>query len=109
MQDTVLANQVGVSVLTVYVLQALKRAPWFPWIKQNTDRLNRGLAVLIAFLTAAGFQFSMQGSWQAGRTVTVVIPSVGVLWTVLLHALAQTGMQESFYHGIVKKADPDKR
>jgi hypothetical protein len=103
MQDTLLSNQVGISVLAVYALEWAKRTEKISWVSANTDRLNRVIAVVVAFLTSVGFQFAMTGSWLTGGVLTVTIPSLPAIVSVLLHSLAQVGIQESFYRAAVKR------
>ena len=103
MQDTILANQIGVSALMVYALEAVKKAPWFPWITAHTDNLNRVIAFTVAFLTSIGFSINISGNWQTGGTLLVSLPSAGVLISVLMHSMTQAGIQEAFYQTVVKK------
>ena len=102
MTNEILGDQVGVSVLVVGVLQWLKRQTWFPWITEHTDGLNRAVALAAAFLTSAGFQFAIDGGWQTGGTLTITIPSLTVIFSFLLHAAAQGGIQETLYRVAVK-------
>jgi hypothetical protein len=101
-QDSLISNQVGVSVAVVYLIQLLKSSPWFPWITQHTDQLNRWISVIAAFATSVGFQFAFTGSAAAGGTLVVQIPALTVILSVLLHSLGQVGIQESFYRAAVK-------
>jgi hypothetical protein len=101
-QDSLISNQVGVSVAVVYLIQLLKSSPWFPWITQHTDQLNRWISVIAAFATSVGFQFAFTGSAVAGGTLVVQIPALTVILSVLLHSLGQVGIQESFYRAAVK-------
>ncbi len=103
MQDTLFTNQVGVSVLVVYVLEWLKRTDKISWISENTDRLNRAVAIIVAFLTSIGFQFAMTGDWRSGGTITITVPSLTAVGSVLLHSLSQVGIQEGFYRAAVKR------
>ena len=104
--ESLLSNQIGVSVLVVCTLQLLKASSWFPWITANTDKLNRVLAFVIAFLTSVGFQFAVTGSYQTGGTLLITLPSLSAILSVLLHSSAQAGMQEVFYRGVVKPIAP---
>jgi hypothetical protein len=102
MQDTILSDQVGISVLVVFVLQWLKNARWFPWVAEHTTTLNRVIAFVIAVLTSIGFQFALVGNWQMGGTLTIQLPSAGAIFSVITHSLAQAGIQEGFYQSVVK-------
>jgi hypothetical protein len=101
-QDSLISNQVGVSVAVVYLIQLLKNSSWFPWISQHTDQLNRWISVVAAFATSVGFQFAFTGSAATGGTLIIQVPALTVVLSVLLHSLGQVGIQESFYRTAVK-------
>ena len=103
MQDTLISSQLGVSVGVVYAIQLLKKSPWFPWIAQHTDTLNRAVSMVAAFLTSVGFQFAFTGNLQAGGTLVVQVPALSAILSVLLHSLGQVGIQEAFYRVGVKQ------
>jgi hypothetical protein len=101
-QDSLISNQVGVSVAVVYLIQLLKNSSWFPWISRHTDKLNSWISVVAAFTTSVGFQFAFTGSAATGGTLIIQVPALTVVLSVLLHSLGQVGIQESFYRTAVK-------
>lgn len=102
-EDTVIGNQIGISVLVVHALELLKKTSWFPWIHDNSDRINRVVAIIVAFLTSVGFQFALKGDWQSGGTLIITIPSLGAVLSTIVHASMQAGVQEAYYKSVVKK------
>ena len=102
MPETLLPYQIGISAIVVWILQLAKNSPWFPWITANTDKLNRGLAILLAFLTSVGFHFTMQGSWTTGGQIIIAFPSLLAIVQILLHTAGQGVIQEGIYNLTVK-------
>jgi len=81
------------AVILVFALNWLKKTSWFPWVTQNSDKLNRAISVAWAILTTAGV--SIQGSAVSGATIT--LPPLAILWSSALHAFTQFGGQELLY------------
>jgi hypothetical protein len=112
MEDTLFSHQLGVSILLVHSLQFVKKSAWFPWINEHSDKINRVVAILAALASSAGFQFAMNGSWLNGGVLAITIPAFGALVLafshVLLHTIAQAGIQQVYYQNIVKSDKSDK-
>jgi hypothetical protein len=97
MTDTAFAHQTGIAFASVYAIQLLKRSNLFPWLRTDTDTLNRVVSVVVAFATAAGIKFAMDGTFTTGETITIQVPSIGVILDTLVHFATQFGMQETIY------------
>ena len=89
--DISLGHQSGIAVATVFAIDYLKKANWFPWINNNTETLNRVISVLVALFTASGLKV-LSGNAASGWTIS--IPAMPVLLDTLVHASAQFGGQE---------------
>ena len=97
MTDTAFAHQTGIAFASVYAIQLLKKSNIFPWLRTDTDTLNRVVSVVMAFATAAGIKFAMDGTFANGGTITIQVPSVTVILDTLVHFATQFGMQETIY------------
>jgi hypothetical protein len=104
MTDTAFAHQTGIAFATVYAIQLLKNSKWFPWLQAETDTVNRVVSLVVAFLTAAGIKFAMDGTFDHGWVFTIQVPSIGVVLDTLVHFTTQFGMQEVIYQSTKKAA-----
>lgn len=97
-----LSSQVTAGAIVVWVIQKLKASNWCPWLKIDTDTLNRIVAVVLATGTASGiivtygwsdstFTFS-----AAGLTLEHGLQFV---WSIV----TSTAIQELVYRTAVKK------
>jgi hypothetical protein len=97
-------HQFGISVLFVYALEWAKKQSWLP-MSWNTDTLNRNLSLIVAFLTSCGIVFiASPHGWMNGGTIQ--IPPMQQILDTLIHAVGQVGMQQGYYHVIVKGVSP---
>ena len=104
--DTALAHHAGFAFATVYAIQYLKNAKWFPWMWTNTDTVNRVVSAVTALVTAAGVKFTAEAAAPGvGATViTITLPSLmTMLYGVAIHFSTQFGMQEMIYRSTVKR------
>lgn len=51
--------QFTASTLVVWLIDLLKRSPWFPWMTKHTSGINRFAAIVGAALTSAGIHFAI--------------------------------------------------
>jgi hypothetical protein len=49
-----LASQITTGAAVVWLIQYLKNANWFPWLRIDTDVLSRIVAVILAAASASG-------------------------------------------------------
>ena len=104
--DDVLTQHIAYGMATSYILEWAKHSPLLPFLRSETDKLNRLVSVIVAFLSTVGIQAAMQGhlSWQAGATITFQIPALSVLWGTVVHTVGQFGIQQATYRGLIKPA-----
>lgn len=77
-----LLSQLTSSAVVIYVIQALKRSSWFPWVTTETKRLNRWLAVLGSAASAAGIHLAYDGT----------------LGTILITGVTTSGIAHGLWH-----------
>ena len=98
-------QQIGVSVLLVYVLEWLKQSK-LPFITATTDTLNRVISFVVAFLMSCGVVFiANPGGWLNGGG-TIQVPALLQVVNTLLHTFGQFGLQQTYYHLVVKPTPP---
>lgn len=96
-------SQVSLALLVPYVLQYLKKSKWFPLVSYTTDKLNRTISAVIAFV--AGFGIAINFDDSAG-VLTVTGLTIAGLWTGTLHAVQQFLMQHTVYKLAVAPPPP---
>lgn len=90
-----LVHQSGFAVISVFALDYLKRAPWFPWLSANSETINRVVSLAVALFTTVGLKvLSSQGNIHTGGVITIAYPSIAVIIDTLMHASTQYGGQE---------------
>jgi hypothetical protein len=96
---SVLGDQIGMSLVVVWILEKLKKASWMPWLTQHTDVWNRVLSVFLGSIAAAGIVWSYD---PTGGVLTVkgltLINGLTFLWIVAKQSI----FQEAIYKGLVK-------
>ncbi len=67
---TQFGDQLTASAVIVFLINALKKASWFPWLNAQTDKLNRAVALVFSGLAALGIHTSH--TWSASSGVFVL-------------------------------------
>ena len=96
---TQLGDQVGTSMIVVWLIEQAKKAAWLPWITKHGGAVNRVLSVLLGSLAAAGIIWTFDPT--AGRLIIdglTLANGASVLWIIL----KQIAFQEGIYRGLVK-------
>ena len=98
-------HQAGLMVATVYLIQFLKRAQWFPWINANSERLTQWVSTLAALGSAIFIQgtLTMTGSASDGWHFSGTIPSVHVLFDAFVRFAGQKAGQEFLFRNVVER------
>lgn len=97
LMETELSHQIAYAATFCYVMQRLKLASWFTWIRKNNALVNRIVSISVAFITAAGFTWTYHGTFIAGGILTIGIPSAAQLHEFLIHFASSMTLQESIY------------
>lgn len=71
---SVLGTQLTMSAVIVFILQVLKKASWFPWLSDQTQRLNTIVAVVLSGLAALGIHSSFDPASHV-LTITGLSPA----------------------------------
>lgn len=104
MPDLVI-SQLTISTIVVVVMEHLKRATWFPWLKAEGDKMNRAIAALMAAITAVGIHYTYDASAAGGTLVFT-----GISWAALGHGvwhwLQSYATQEVIYKGAIRQSNP---
>ena len=97
MHQDLVTSQITLSAVVVVVMQWLKNSSYMPWLNQQSDKANRVVAALLAFVTAIGIHYT----YDAG-VVTITFTVMTVLHG-LWHWLQSLVFQELVYKGVIKK------
>ncbi len=91
-----LGTQATVAALVSFGLQWLKTSKYFPWITTETEKLNRWLAIVIAFLSG----FGIYATWDHG-TVSITGLTAANAYHALVRCIQQWTFQQAAYRTIV--------
>lgn len=94
---SLVGTQLGSTLLAIGGMQWLKKAKWFPLLKDGQRELNRLWSIVIAGGIALGIHVTFTGSSAEGWSFVGSIPSVWVMLTALFHWAAQYIYQETGY------------
>ena len=100
-------SEFTMSAVVVYVLQVLKNAKWFPWLKAKAVAANRTASIVLAFLGSVWTQWT----WTMDPTThthTLVIAGLswGAVGLALWHWLNHYAMQETIYQVAANRPNP---
>lgn len=90
--------QASYSISAIWLIQKLKACSKIPWINQNTDKINRAVAVVLSFITAVGVQWTVQGSVSTGGVLTVTFPAADVMIEAAIRWFQSYALQEGMYN-----------
>lgn len=90
------------SAVFVWLLQTLKSASWFPWLKKNQAKVTRLWSVALAGLGAVGVSYTWT-SMSGQQGVFIAWPGWIPIGIGLWHWLNQFAMQETIYQATANK------
>lgn len=102
MNDLVI-SQVTLSAVAVVVMQWLKKASWFPWLTEQSDRANKAVAAFMAAIAAVGIHYTYDAPTA---TLTFTGISFAALGHGLWHWLQSYAVQETIYKGAFHAPKP---
>lgn len=94
MDVTTVGDGAVAAVLVSEFIELLKTSPRFKWLNEQTDRANRVLGAVAAFLTGLGIHVQFEHG-------TLIIS--GLAAAALGHALVQWAQQQLYYRLVVKQ------
>ncbi len=90
------------ALMVSFVLQWLKKSPWFGWITPDSSaRLKTQFGFLAAFLTAAGIHFAVSGSMLDGGGAAITMSGLSV--NAVKDVAWQWASQQGWYRLLVKE------
>jgi hypothetical protein len=100
-------SEFTLSAVAVYLLQILKNAKWFPWLKAEAAKANRIASIILAFVGSVWTQWQWTADPTTG-THTLIIS--GLSWAAvglaLWHWASHFAMQETIYRATSNRSQP---
>lgn len=97
-----LVAQLVAAVGFPWILQKAKSCPRIPFVRSDTDGLNRTLSAVFAFFTAAGFHLTLDGTLHGGGEITLRFPELAHMLDAGLRFVLSIVVQQATYRTIVK-------
>jgi len=88
---------VGSTLIAVGAMQWLKKASWFPLLKDGQRVLNRTVSVFVALGIQAGISYTYTSTANGGHSITLLLPSYYAMAVGLFHWASQYLYQETGY------------
>lgn len=90
------------ALMVSFLIQFLKKSPWFQWITPaSSRRLKTQFGFLAAFMTAAGIHFAVSGSVLDDGGLSLSVS--GLTLNAMKDVLWQWAAQQGWYRAIVKE------
>jgi hypothetical protein len=90
------------ALMVSFLMQWLKKSPWFGWITPATSaRIQTQFGFLAAFLTAAGIHFAVSGSVLDGGGASITVTGLSV--NAVKDIAWQWASQQAWYRMVVKE------
>jgi len=103
---SILGQQIPVALLLVYIQNWAKKQSFLPWLTYESSKLNHLASIALAGIGTFGIAIVHTGSFMAGGTFTVTIPSGAILLTHLYHWLTQYIMSKTAYTALQSQLNP---
>lgn len=85
-------SQIAVAYAASYGMKLLKYTKWFPFLQQNASNMNRIFAIIVAFLTSVGIQYTFDSVEGTLVISGLTLASVGHgLWAWFVQFCLQQG------------------
>jgi hypothetical protein len=97
------AHSTGLIIATVWILQFLKKAPWFSWLNADSSTATQIVSTVIAFLSAIAVQISFTGNAGVGWDGTFHIPNAHALVDGISRFFLAKGGQDFLYSTVYKR------
>lgn len=107
MYETTLGDQLVIAVVAAWAIEQLKQSKYFPFITQETSKLNRAVAALLSALGTVGILVGHTWSPQT-HTLTITISglSLGSVLTFAWRTFGEYIYMKIFYHAALKPSVP---
>lgn len=102
---SILGQQIPVALVLVYLQNWIKKSD-IPWLTYESSRLNHLASIALAGIGTFGIAIVHTGSFMAGGTFTITVPSGAVLLTHLYHWLTQYIMSKTAYTALQSQLNP---
>jgi hypothetical protein len=105
MDSNLLFSHFTSAAVFVMLMQRLKMAPWFPWLKMEGQVWQKRLA---SIATALGVHLGISHVWNpstnGAHVLIITVPALSVVAVGAWHWLGQFALQETMYQAVSNKA-----
>ena len=104
MDSNIVVTQFTSAAVFVWIMQTLKGAKWFPWLKNEGQVWLKRTASIIA---AIGTHTGIAHVWAPGTglgagVLTVSLPPLAIIAVTMWHWVGQFTIQETVYQAVSK-------
>lgn len=103
MQESYLVTVLGSAAFLSFMIEALKKAPWFPFLNLNTSKLNAWASVVLAVISGLGITYAWD---ETTRNLTLHLPTFFAMLSAVWHICIQWAFQKGAYHAFVQTPQP---
>lgn len=100
---SVLSTQVTAAAMTVWLLQTLKNAKWFPLLQHGQKAISRAVSFIISAFVSIGIGYSWTKNLDGTHVLMLAIPTMPVLALGAWHWAQQFVYNEIIYQSTVNK------
>lgn len=100
---SVLSTQVTAAAVTVWVLQKLKDAKWFPLLQHGQKSISRATSLIVSAFVSIGIGYTWTKNPDGSHVLMLAIPTLPILAIGTWHWLQQFAYNEIIYQSTVNK------
>jgi hypothetical protein len=101
--SNVLSTQVAAAAATVWIMQTLKSAQWFPLLQHGQKVASRITSMIAACFITVGIGYTWNRNTDGSHVLILAIPTTMVLVIGIWHAFQQFCYHELIYQSTVNK------
>lgn len=99
----VLSTQVTAAAMTVWALQKLKDAPWFPLLQHGQKSISRAASAIASAFVSIGIGYTWTKNADGSHVLMLAIPTLPILVAGVWHWGQQFAFNELIYQSTVNK------
>lgn len=99
----VLSTQVTAAAMTVWALQALKSAKWFPLLQHGQKVITRTASLVVSAFVSIGIGYTWTKNTDGSHVLMLAVPTLPVLVAGCWHWGQQFVYNEMIYQSTVNK------
>ena len=109
MEVDTLQNILTLNVVSVWLIEMLKRSKYFPWATAETKEVNKALSAVLAALSSAGITVLAVSQGAGSYTIQISGLTMAVIPHFLWHVMGNYAVQKCIYKVVIPRGGSSTR